>query len=436
MGIKYRLLRGMRDISGAEAEKISRVVESAKKTFRAFNYSELMLPTMEEAALFARAAGETSDVVAKQMYVFKDKGDRTVALRPEGTAGAARYYVESGAAANSPIVKIFYSGSMFRYERPQEGRYREFYQIGCEYFGNSDAACDAEIIHLASMILDEAGVREREIFINTLGCPACRRSYADAVKKYAASLSGELCEDCLRRIEKNPLRVLDCKTDAEKLSDFPRSQDALCPECLKHYSEVKKLLDAIGVKYTEDFRLVRGLDYYTRTVFEIKSRLLGAQDAVAAGGRYDGLVEELFGRPTPAAGFAVGVERMLMASAGQKEKYDGGFFVAVTSPAITSAASKLAAEMRAAGIRTEGPLASKSLKSQLGAADKMGFGQVVIIADEELAYGDVIIKNMGSGEQKKMKLSGLVGQLAEQNAKARDMYDMARHGAQAEQEKK
>lgn len=411
MGIKYRLLRGMRDISGAEAEKISRVVESAKKTFRAFNYSELMLPTMEEAALFARAAGETSDVVDKQMYVFKDKGDRTVALRPEGTAGAARYYVESGAAAGAPVVKVFYSGSMFRYERPQEGRYREFYQIGCEYFGNSDAACDAEVIHLASMILDSAGVREKEIFINTLGCPDCRRSYADTVKKYAASVSGELCEDCLRRIEKNPLRVLDCKTDAAKLSDFPRSQDTMCSECLKHYSEVKKLLDAIGVKYTEDTRLVRGLDYYTRTVFEIKSRRLGAQDAVAAGGRYDGLVEELGGRPTPAAGFAIGVERMLMASDGYAKKSDGGLFIAVTSPDVIATAVKLAAELRAAGIRTEGPLASKSLKSQLGAADKMGFGAAVILADEELSKDCVILKDMNSGEQKTVNIQNIFDEL-------------------------
>lgn len=412
MGIKYRLLRGMRDISGIEAEKISAAIAASKKIFAAFNYSEIMLPTMEEAALFARAAGETSDVVDKQMYVFKDKGDRVVALRPEGTAGAARYFAQTRAAASEAAVKLFYAGSMFRYERPQEGRYREFYQIGCEYFGNADPSCDAEVIHLADTLLETSGVAEREIIINTLGCPECRRVYAEAVKKFAEASSGELCDDCRRRIDKNPLRVLDCKVDAAKLSGFPRSADTLCPECLEHYSRVKAMLDGAGVKYTENSRLVRGLDYYTRTVFEIRSPRLGAQDAVAAGGRYDGLVYDIGGRPAPAAGFAVGVDRMIMASAAAEPKATRGIFIAVTSREMTAAASKLAAELRRAGLRTEGPVGFRSLKSQLGAADKMGLSTVIIMADEEMRDGDIIIKNMTDGTQKKSKLAGLAGQLA------------------------
>jgi len=436
--MKYQRLRGMRDIDGDEAAVVSFIQETASRVARVYNYSEVILPTIEESELFTRAAGATSDIIEKQMYVFKDKGERTVALRPEGTAGAARYYVQSAMPAIAqkgiPFVKIFYRGSMFRYERPQAGRYREFIQWGAEYFGNPEPLCDTEVISLLDAILEKCGLDERTLDINSLGCARCRPSYVSALKEFADGISDTLCEDCKRRLVSNPLRILDCKIDSPKISsskNFPRAIDFLCQDCSRHYDSVKKNLDASGIKYSENHLLVRGLDYYTRTVFEIKSAFSGgAQDAVAAGGRYDNLIEEIGGKPTPAAGFAIGVERLAGAiinksggvSVLEKIKStlqgESGYFIAVTSDGLISDAAALAATLRKNGIIAEGPIGNgKSLKNQLSVASRLNFEKTLILADEEFkSREEILVKDMATGNQQPVGLKNLIAELIQKKS--------------------
>lgn len=391
-------------MSGEDARKIFAVETVSRRVFATFNYEEVKLPTIEEAALFLRTIGESSDIVEKQMYVFKDKGERTVALRPEGTAGAVRSYIQHNMAATGGITKLFYCGSMFRYERPQEGRYREFYQIGCEYFGNHDAVCDAEIIVVARKILSDCGVKNPKILINSIGCKECRPRYAKSVGEYASSIKENLCDDCRRRIGRNPLRILDCKTDSANLSGFPLSENYICSGCKERFERVKQILAAQNIAFTVEPKLARGLDYYTGTVFEITSEKLGAQDTVAAGGRYDNLVEDLGGKPTPACGFALGVERVVLASDGLPQVCAKKIFVAVAENTFTDIALNLAMELREKNLTVEGPLPGRSLKSQMNIANKLGFGTVIIFADEEFKNKEAIIKDMSTGSQTTVKI--------------------------------
>ncbi len=427
--MKYQKLRGMREIYGDEAKLISHILEASSHIAQNYNYSEVILPTIEEAELFTRTAGETTDIVEKQMYVFKDKGDRTVALRPEGTAGAARYYIQTAAPQTIqkgiPFVKIFYKGSMFRYERPQAGRYREFIQWGAEYFGNSHPCADVEIISLLDNILEKVGLKDRVIYINSLGCSECRPRYIEELKKFISTIQDSLCYDCKRRLTSNPLRILDCKIDSPRiftLKDFPKPTEYLCTNCSNNYTEVKKLLNLIGLKYTEDHLLVRGLDYYTRTVFEVKSiSNAAAQDAVAAGGRYDNLIQQMGGKPTPAAGFAIGVERLASAIINNQPDYtkrnfllsDGKqptrYFIVITSDNLLPDAIKLSHNLRTKkGLFVEGPISGKSIKNQLALASRFNFEKTLILADEEFKERqEILIKDMSTGEQKAIKLSDL-----------------------------
>lgn len=399
--MKYHTLRGMHDILPEEAEKIHRVEVIARRVFKNFNYSEIKIPTLEEASLFLRTIGETSDIVEKQMYIFKDKGDRTVALRPEGTAGVVRAFIEHNLDGRAAITKLFYCGSMFRYERPQEGRYREFEQIGCEYFGNSTALCDAEVITVAKKILDECGVKQK-ILINSIGCKKCRPSYTKIITDYASKIKHTLCNDCQRRLAQNPLRVLDCKIDAPKLKDFPKSEEHLCDNCKTHFNQLKNILESQDIDFEIEHRLVRGLDYYTGVVFEIKSDNLASQDTIAAGGRYDGLVEELGGKPTPACGFALGVERLILSSKLSEIPQQKKIFIAITNISFQKNALNLASSLRNKNYTVDGPFAGKSLKSQLNLASKLGFQYVVIFGEEEFKKGEIILKDMNSGEQKRV----------------------------------
>jgi len=303
--------RGTRDILNGEAEAYQRLEDTARGIFGLYGYRQLRIPTFEDVNLFSRGIGDSTDIVQKEMYVFKDKKGRKLALRPEGTAGIVRAYIENNLAKKSPVIKVFHYGPMFRYERPQAGRYREFYQVGAEYFGSSEPSADAEVILMAVDVLEKAGLKDLVLYINSLGCSGCRNRYRDALKDALSAREEELCSDCRDRMKKNPLRVLDCKKDGEKLLNLPDVHAYLCDDCRSHFGRLQKMLNAAGCAYEIDRRLVRGLDYYTRTIFEIKTGGLSkTEGTVLGGGRYDGLVGQLGGVDTPACGFALGMERV------------------------------------------------------------------------------------------------------------------------------
>ncbi|MCB4791312.1 MAG: histidine--tRNA ligase [Elusimicrobia bacterium] len=413
--MKYNAPRGTHDLWGDAAEKIRVLEDICCNIFKIYNYKEIRFPTFEDADLFTRSIGETTDIVEKEMYVFNDRKGRRLALRPEGTAGVVRSYIENNLEQILGISKLFYMGSMFRYERPQAGRYREFLQIGAEYFNNPSPAADAEIILVAKEILNLIGLKDISIHINSLGCPGCRPNFRKALKDYFLNCK-DLCVDCNKRIEKNPLRVLDCKIDSEKFKNAPKIEGFLCQECSTNFSQVQELLRISDCQFIIDHNLVRGLDYYTRTVFEIRSNALGAQDALAAGGRYDNLVEEIGGPFTPAVGFALGSERVIMAL--DKLKINLGInknkliFVAVSSQSLEKSGFILANKLKTLYCNAnnkytyiiEGPFGERSLKSQLRLADKLCADKVIIFGEEEFKRGCVLLKDMTNNTQSEIAL--------------------------------
>ena len=417
--------RGTHDLWGKQARQLQLLEAVSRTVFEKYNYTEVRMPTFEDAGLFTRSIGETTDIVEKEMYVFSDRKGRKLALRPEGTASVVRAYLENQLAQNLAVGKLYYMGSMFRYERPQAGRYREFYQIGGEFFGDPGPRADAEVILLARDVLNAAGLSEIDVRLHTLGCDACRPRFRQALKEYFGSRKN-LCADCMRRMERNPLRLLDCKVDSSSFEDLPRMEEFLCEECGLHFCRVQEMLEAAGCRFHVDPRLVRGLDYYTRTVFEIRSSRIGAQDALAAGGRYDNLVQELGGNPTPSVGFALGSERVLMALEGEKSPLEAAqpvtIFIAVADKSLEKDAFGFAAFLRNIPDRAkpalifsdtrspfavEGPFADKSLKSQFRLADKLGAQKVVIMGEEEHKRGSAVIRDMKSKAQEEISLSSL-----------------------------
>ena len=416
--MNYKAPRGTHDLWGMQAEKIQHLESLGRQQFRRYNYSELRFPTFEDAGLFTRSLGDTSDIVEKEMYVFTDRKERKLALRPEGTASVVRAYLEHQLAQQLPLGKFFYMGSMFRYERPQAGRYREFFQIGAEYFGNPSPVADAEIILLSRDILAAMGLKEIKVHLNTLGCPECRAAFRKALTDYFSPENvqrmGELCGDCKRRIERNPLRVLDCKIDGSRFTGLPKMETYLCEECRVHFCRVQELLGKGNCDFHIDHRMVRGLDYYTRTIFEIRSSSVGSQDALAAGGRYDNLVKELGGSPTPAVGFALGSERVVLAAdnSGVSTYRDQKrvIFVAAVSPALEKDAFAIAAMLRAQGSAAtiEGPYAEKSLKSQMKLADKLNAETTIILGEEELKRNMVLVRNMKTQEQSEVSIENII----------------------------
>lgn len=402
--------RGTKDILPEQIENWVELEKNFRELCGLYGYEEIRTPTFEHTELFKRGIGEGTDVVDKEMYTFTDKGDRSVTLRPENTAAVVRAYLQNKLYAAGGLVKLFYIGSMFRYDRPQAGRLREFHQFGVEALGEKNPALDAEIILLAWDFLKSLGLDELKLKINTVGCPACRPIYKQKLQEYFSDYKSELCGDCQRRIEKNPLRLLDCKVDGEKdfVEDAPKIETCLCDECREHFDKLQKFLRAAKVDFEIDSRLVRGLDYYTKTAFEIQYTPLGAQSAVAGGGRYDGLVEEIGGNPTPGIGFAMGIERILIALEkqnllAQKKLYPKIFIVAQGDEAEIYSFEILTA-LRRKNIFATTDFSKRTIKSQMKQAAKSGAKFAFIIGEEEVKSSTVTVKNLETSEQKNISL--------------------------------
>lgn len=394
-----------------------RAVEAIfRETCRLYDYREIRTPVMEETSLFTRSIGEGTDIVGKEMFTFTDRGGRSMTLRPEGTAPALRAYLENKIYADNPVAKLYYIATIYRYERGQRGRYREHQQTGIEAVGSQDPAIDAEVISLAMEFYRKLGITETELRLNSVGCQACRPAYREALLKFAEPLLEQMSEDNRTRFAINPLRMLDSKNENDKraLAGAPKLLDHLCEECTRHFAALRTYLDALGVRYEIDLNLVRGFDYYTKTAFEIVSPELGAQNVIGGGGRYDGLVEELGGPPTPGIGFGIGTERCLLVldQLGVQlalEDENPVVYVATLVPAARVAAVELAQQLRRAGVATEMDYQGRSLKAQMRSADKLGARFVCMIGDDELAQGVAAIKDMKGGrEQMTVPLSEVV----------------------------
>ncbi len=408
-------VKGMNDVLPTEVGRWQLMERVAREVFALYGYREVRTPAVEHAQLFSRSVGEATDIVNKEMYVFEDKGEEMLALRPEGTAGTVRAFVEHGAYVEGP-QKWFYLGPMFRRERPQKGRYRQFHQIGCEAFGIAEPFVDAEQIALLADYLARLGVGAK-LELNTVGDQACRPAYLADLVAYLRSRKGELCPDCNDRIERNPLRVLDCKVESCQpvLDSAPRLLDRLCDGCREHFDQVKRALDALGVAYEISPRLVRGLDYYVRTAFEFTSDALGSQSAVAGGGRYDGLVETLGGPPTPGIGFALGEERlaMILEKAGRTVPLEPPrvFFVTADADGAVEALRR-AAELRRSGIACDLDPRGGKLKAQFKQAERVGARYALVLGGNEVRSGQAKLKDMQTREETPVPLSDLVARLS------------------------
>lgn len=394
-----KVLKGTKDILPQDITMWHLLEEKANKVFSKYGFKEIRTPIIEVTELFARGVGDTTDIVNKEMYTF-EKSDRSITLRPENTAGVVRSYIENGMSRLSAPVKLWYHGPMFRYERPQAGRQRQFHQVGVEMFGIKQATADAEVILMAENYLKALGLNDLEVEINSLGCPKCREEFKNKLKAVLKPYFNNLCEDCQNRYEKNPLRLLDCKVEScKEIFEKPEIQevinsDFICDECAEHYTELKLYLNRMGVKFTENKLLVRGLDYYNRTVFEIKSNNLGSQNAVCGGGRYDSLVEQLGGEPTPAVGFAMGMERLISLLPTKEPKNLDGYIVSN----FPVDAFVLAEELRAQGLKVEFDLTNKKFTKQLEKASKVA-KYAFILGEDEILKHQVSIKNLENSKQ-------------------------------------
>jgi len=403
-----KLVRGFRDIFEPQSKNFTQLENCAREVFSLYGFSELRLPTVEQKELFIKSTGETTDIVQKEMYAFEDAGHRQLAIRPEGTPGVVRAYLENNFVQQAPVQKFYYIGNMFRAERPQAGRYREFEQIGAEYIGNSAPAADAEVILMLKDIVSRFGAKNYTVKINSLGCDKCRPLYRQALIDFLSKEKDTLCENCQTRLEKNPLRVLDCKIDGPRFQGrVPTLQ--LCPECAAHFEEVQRLLKG-KINFVVDPMLVRGLDYYSRTVFEFQAGD-ASQNAIAAGGRYDTLVKNMGGPATPAIGWAMGAERVILSRGEVELPKPKSVYVVSMDPACNETAFQWMQTLRDAGIRTEGGLFDKNLKGQMKQADRCGAGYALIIGSDELAAQEVTLKNLESGEQKRISFNALTSEV-------------------------
>jgi histidyl-tRNA synthetase len=407
MAEKIKTVRGFRDLIGEEARKYRYVVNAARDILERNNFEEIIIPTVEYTKLFTRSIGEATDIVEKEMFTFTDKGGRDIALRPEGTASVVRAFIENKLYADGTYKKLYYEGSMFRHERPQKGRYREFHQIGAEILGTSNPLADAEIIKISDDILKALKVDAR-IEINSLGCKKCRPKYREALLEYLKQHKDELCEDCQRRLERNPLRILDCKVEGCQLiaKNAPKITDYLCDECKTHYESVKRYLKTLEVEFVENPHLVRGLDYYSKTVFECVSPKLGK--TVLAGGRYDYLVEELGGPPTPALGFAAGVERLMLLVEELPPRKPLVLVIPFGGEREKEEALKITQKLRKAGIRTELSYREGKIRKQFEFANKIGADFTIVVGENELKEGKFPLKNLHTREEQKLSLEEIV----------------------------
>jgi histidyl-tRNA synthetase len=406
---KYNALRGMQDIFPPEIYLWQKAERVAKDVFSAYGFQELRAPIIEATEIFVRSIGETSDIVEKEMYTFSDKADRSITLRPEGTAPVVRCYVQNRLYNLPSPQKFFYSGPMFRYERPQKGRFRQFYHVGVEALGISDPKIDAEILLMLKLILDRLGLKEMSYELNSIGCEKCRPDYKKALLNFISKRIDGFCPDCKRRYEVNPLRILDCKVkECIKLRvDAPKVTDSLCKDCREHFDVLLSLLRLTDFPFVINPDMVRGLDYYTRTTFEVTSKQLGAQNAVAAGGRYDSLVEEFGGPPTPAIGFAIGMERVaeLLESSGKIEISAPEVFIATVGASAEKEGILIANRLRENGIWVEIGYAGHSLRSQLRRADRLSARHVLIMGDDEISSGRLKWKRLTDGTQGEIPIS-------------------------------
>ncbi len=396
--------RGTEDILPADSPLWQKIEAAARQVCSSYGYKEIRTPVFEDTALFQRGVGDTTDVVQKEMYTFEDKGGRSITLRPEGTASLARSFIENSLYADPQPTKLFYLISCYRYEKPQSGRLREFHQFGIECFGGTSDATDAEVITLALSFFDALGVKNLKLNLNSIGCPVCKKDYNQKLKEYFSAHEEKLCETCHTRLEKNPMRIIDCKSEicSSVAKDAPKMIDHLCPDCQAHLNKTLAYLDAVGVPYTLDSSIVRGLDYYTRTVFEITSDQLGAQSTVCGGGRYNGLVEELGGKPTEGIGFAVGLERlvMIMKSQGLDRELPPthpDIFIAAIGDEADLKAQTLVYALRKKGCRAERDLCGRSIKAQMKYANKLGASYCMVLGDDEIANQQADLKNMAEG---------------------------------------
>ncbi len=400
--MRYTRIKGTVDIFGSEINYWYAVEDSAKRIARLYGYEEIRTPILEPTALFLRGVGEETDIVQKEMYSFKDRGDRDVTMRPEGTAPVVRAFLENSLVNRGFPQRFFYIEPMFRYEKPQSGRQRQFHQVGFELFGPSSPMADAEIVDIAVRFLREIGLVKFKVVLNSIGCEKCRPAYKKALREYYSRHYDELCDDCKRRFDRNILRLLDCKVDADLARVAPRSVDYLCDECREHYTRLKEILNVLGIDFEEDHRLVRGLDYYNRTVFEIRHELLGAQNAIAGGGRYDSLVRELGGMDVPALGFAAGIERIILAMKAEgiepPEFMIPHVYMAHVGDVVKEA-FEMSEDMRKRGITVYMDVMERGLRAQLKHANRIGAVFTLIVGENELEKGVVIVRDMESGEQ-------------------------------------
>ena len=414
MALITKAIKGTKDVLPKDVHKNQYIEATALDIASKFGYKEIRTPVFEHTELFQRGVGDTTDVVQKEMYTFDDKGGRSITLRPEGTAGAVRSYLENGLCNEALPQKVCYLISCYRYEKPQAGRLREFHQFGVECFGSASPLADAEIIALAKSLFDTLGVKDLSLEINSIGCPTCRAEYHKALKKYFSSRKDELCDTCKSRLDRNPMRILDCKSPIchEIAEGAPVVIDYLCDECKEHFENVQKYLKAQNIEYTINPQIVRGLDYYTKTVFEFVSNSIGAQGTVCGGGRYDGLVEELGGQHTPLLGFAMGIERLMLLMEAQgcefpeAEKPD--LFIVALGEKATLKAVEIAKDMREEGFSALLDLNQRSVRAQMKYADKLGAKFNVVIGDNEVEAKTAKLKNMQTGEETEINLDTFV----------------------------
>ncbi len=402
--------KGTSDILPSSAEKWQYAENKIREVCSHFGVREIRTPVFEHTELFSRGVGDTTDVVEKEMYTFNDKGGRSITLRPEGTAGAARSFIENGLFNDSQPTKLFYQISCYRYEKPQAGRMREFHQFGVEYFGTQSPCADVEIIELAQTVLESFGLKNLKLHINSIGCPECRKKYNEKLREFLLENYDSLCDTCKSRFERNPMRIIDCKSPVckEIVKGAPRLIDYLCEECSEHFSSVRKMLENVGINYDIDPDIVRGLDYYTKTVFEITADIQSSNTTICGGGRYDGLVSELGGPEMPACGFAIGMERLFLALESQNINIDCkpsvDIYIGSMDDESLMFAQRLSHDLRLAGIGAEYDKMGRGVKAQMKYANKIGARYSVIIGGDELSSKKAMLKNMALGESCEVEL--------------------------------
>ncbi len=410
--------KGTKDVLPYESYKWHYIENIVREITQKYGFLEIRTPTFEHTELFLRGVGETTDIVNKEMYTFIDKGNRSITLKPEGTAGVARSFVENGLSENPQPMKMYYITPVFRYERPQAGRLREHHQFGVELYGSDSPYADVEVISVAKNLFNTLGITELELNINSIGCPVCRAEYNKALKEYLKEHIDGMCATCKERLDKNPLRILDCKEERCKAVNVnaPRVIDYLCDDCKQHHESVKTILTSLGIQFKVNPNIVRGLDYYTKTVFEFVSTSIGAQGTVCGGGRYNNLVKEVGGKPTPAVGFGMGIERLLMVlealNLGVGTPEIPSVYIAPLSSDQMLDAYKLVSELRSKNVSADTDIMGRSLKAQMKYAGKRGYAYVVVLGENEINEGKAKIKIMATGEEVAVELNKLAEEIS------------------------